>query len=123
MLLRVEKYIRDKICHAIHQYAKKDYDKNKEPLYLKYWDVKNLYGWALSQKLPLGGFKWVEETSQFNKSLIKSYNEDSDTGYFLEVDVQYANELHEIHNDLPFLPKREKIEKVFQNHFYIHLFF
>ena len=82
-----------------------------------------MYGWALSQKLPLGGFKWVEETSQFNKSLIKSYNEDSGTGYFLEVDVQYANELHEIHDDLHFLPKREKIEKVFQNHFYIHLFF
>ena len=69
MLLMVEKYIRDGIC-----YSMKDYDKNKEPSYLKCWYVNNLYGQALPQKLPLGGFKWIEETSQFNKSFIKNYN-------------------------------------------------
>ena len=63
MLLMVEKGIRGGTCHAIHQYAKannkymKDYDKNKESSYLKYWDVNNLYGWAMSQKLPVNEFE------------------------------------------------------------------
>ena len=64
----------------------------KAPKALKYWDVNNLHGWTISQKLPLGGFKWVEETSQSNENFKKSYNEDSDRGYFLEVDVQYPEE-------------------------------
>ena len=90
MLLIVKKCIRGGECHAIHQYAKannkcmKHYDK-KEPSYLKYWDVNNLYGSAMSQNLPVPGFKWVEETSHFNEDFIKSYNEDDDEGYFLGV--------------------------------------
>ena len=118
MLLLVEKEIRGGICHAIHRYAKannkymKDYDKNKESSYLKYWDVNNLYGWAMSQKLPVNKFEWIEDTSQFNEDFIKNYNEESDEGYFLEVDVKYPEKLHELHNDLPFLPERMKIEKV-----------
>ena len=95
MLIMVEKGIIGGICHAIHQYAKannkymKDYDKNKESSYLKYWDVNNLYGWAMSQKLPVNKFEWVEDTSQFNEDFIKNYNEESDEGYFHKVDVQY----------------------------------
>ena len=50
----------------------KDYDKNKESLCLKYWAIHNLYGWAMSQKLPLCSFKWVENTSQFNKDFIEN---------------------------------------------------
>ena len=65
----------------------KDYDKNKESSYLKYWNVNNLYGWALLLKLPVNKFEWIEETSQFDKDFIKSYNEESDKGYFLEVNV------------------------------------
>ena len=65
------------------------YDKNKESSYLKYWDANNLYGCEMSQKLPVDGFEWTEETSQFNEDFIKSYNEKSDKGYFLEVDVQF----------------------------------
>ena len=84
----------------------KDYDENKESLYLNYWHVNKLYEWAMSQKLPLVGFEWVEETSKFNDNFIKSYNEDTNTGYFLEVDVQYPEELHELHNGLSFLPER-----------------
>ena len=89
----------------------KHYDKNEESLYLKYWDVNNLYGWAISQKLPVNNFKWKEETSQLNKNFIKNYNEENDEGYFLEVNVQYLEKLHELHDDLPFLPERKKIKK------------
>ena len=62
MLLMVEKGIRGGICHSIYRYAKannkymKDYDKNKESSYIQYWDVNNLYGWAMSQKLPVNNF-------------------------------------------------------------------
>ena len=66
----------------------------------------------MSQKLPVNDYKWVEETSQFNEDFIKIYNEDSDVGYFIEADVQYPEKLHELHNDLPSLPKRTKIEKI-----------
>ena len=90
-----EKGIRD----AIYQYVKannkfmKDYDESKESLYLNYWDVNNLYGQAMSQKLPVDGFKQLENTFQFNKDFIKSYNEDSEGEYFIEVDVQYPEKL------------------------------
>ena len=90
----------------------KHYDKNEESLYLKYWDVNNLYGWAISQKLRVNNFKWIEETSQLNKNFIKNYNEENDEGYFLEVNVQYLEKLHELHDDLLFLPERKKIKKL-----------
>ena len=101
----VEKGIRG-ICNSINRYAKannrymKDYDKNKESPYLKYWDVNNFYGWAMSQKLPVIDFEWAEDTSQFNENFIKSYNDERDEGYFLEVDVQYPERLHDLYNDL-----------------------
>ena len=56
-------------------------------------------------------FESIEDTSQFNEDFIKNYNEISDKGDFLEVDIQYTEKLHELHNDLPFLPERMKIEK------------
>ena len=71
MLLMVEKGVRGGICHTNNQYAKgnnkymKDYDKTKESLYLQYWDVNNLYGWAMSQKFPVNKFEWIEDTFQF----------------------------------------------------------
>ena len=52
----------------------KDYDKNKESSYLQYWDVSNLYGWAMSQKLPVNNFGWIKDNSQFNENFIKNYN-------------------------------------------------
>ena len=90
----------------------KNYDKINETSDLQYWDVNNLYGWAMSQKLPVNNFEWIKDTSQFNEDFIKNYNEESDEGYFLEVDVQYLEKLHELHNDLPFLLERIKIENV-----------
>ena len=90
----------------------KDYDKNKESPYLKYLNSNNLYGWAMSQKLPINNFEWIEDTSRFNKDFIKNFNEESYEGYFLELDVQYFKNLHELHNDLSFLTERMKIIKV-----------
>ena len=80
----VEKGIRGGIRHAIHQYAKannkymKDYDKNKESSYLKYWDVNNLYGWAILQNLSKNKFEWIEDTCLFNEDFIKNQNKESD---------------------------------------------
>ena len=74
--------------------------KNKESSYLKYWDVNNLYGWAMSQNLPVNNFEWIKRTFQFNEHFIKNYNEESDKGYFLQVDIQYPEKLQELHNDL-----------------------
>ena len=89
----------------------KDHNKNIESSYIQYLDANNLYGWALSQKLPKNNFKWVEDTSIINEEFIKDYNENSYKGYILEVDVKYPKELHDLHSDLPFLPKKMKIDK------------
>ena len=118
MLVMVGKDIRGEICHSIYRYAKannkymKDYEKSKESSYLKYWDLNNLYGWAMSQKLPVNSFEWIEDTSQFNEDFIRNCNEEGDEIYFLEVDIQYSEKLHDLHNDLPLLPERVDIEKV-----------
>ena len=66
--------------------------------------------WAMMQKLPVNNFEWMKDTSQFDKDFIKNYNEESDNGFFLEVDVQYIAKLHELHNDLPYLTEIMKIE-------------
>ena len=79
--------------------------------YLQYWDVNNLCGWAMLQKPPVNNFEWVKDTSEFNEDFTRSYNEESDEGHFLEVIVHYVKILHELHNDLPFLPERTNIEK------------
>ena len=71
-----------------------------------------MYDWEISQTLPANKSEWIEDTIQFNEHFIKEYNEESDEEYFLEVDIQYPEKLHEVHNDLPLLPKRIKIEKV-----------
>ena len=84
----------------------KNYNINKESSYLRYWDVNSLYGWAMSQKLPVNNFERIKDTFQFNEDFIKGYNEESNEGYFFEVDCE---NVHEIHNDLPFLPERMKI--------------
>ena len=117
MLLMVEKGIRGGICHAIYRYAKankkymKKYNKDEEKAFLQYLDDNNSYGWAMSQKLSVNGFKWNKNMSQFNEESIKNCDEDSNKGYILEADVKYPKNLHGLHEDLPFLPERMKIVK------------
>ena len=65
----------------------------------------------MSQKLPKNNFKWVEDTSRINEEFIRNYNENSNKGYILEVDVKYPKILHDSHSGLPFLPRRMKIDK------------
>ena len=95
MLLTVEKGIRGGICHAIYGYARannkyvKVYHKNKKFSYLQYWDVNNLYGWIMPQKFPVNNVDWIKDLSQFSDDFIKNYHEESDEGYFLDVDFHY----------------------------------
>ena len=85
----IENGIREGNCHTIHRHVKpsnkhmKDYHKNKETSYLKYWDANYLFGWAMLLKLPIDGFKWVEDASQF----VENYNKEGDEGYFLKINV------------------------------------
>ena len=102
----------------IHRHARannkymKNYDKNEESSYIQYLDANNLCGWAMSQKLPVNGFKLIEDTSEINKEFIKKIcDENNDQGYILEVDVKYPKKLHDLHSDIPFLPERMKIDK------------
>ena len=117
MLLMVEKGIIGGMCQAIHRYAKannkymKSYDIIIGSSYLMYLDANNLCGWAMSQKLPVNSFEWVKTLSKFVERFIKNYDENSDVGYCLEVDVNYLKNLFSLHRDLPFLPERKKIVK------------
>ena len=115
MPLTVEKGIRGEICHGIHQYTKannkymKYYDKNKESSYPKYWDVNNLYGQALSQKLPVNNFEWMEDISQFHKDFMKSYNEESD---------EESDEVMNIFSKLMFNILKNCMNFIMISHFY-----
>ena len=120
MLLMVEKGIRGGICHSIHRYVKannkymQNYNNNEEPSYIQYLDTNNLYGWAMSKKLPVNGFKWLdtsEISNKINEDFIKNYDENNDKGYILEVDVKYQKRLHELHSDLPSLSERMEVNK------------
>ena len=119
MLMMFEKEIRGGICHAVYRYATannkymKNYDKNIESSYLTYSDANNLYGWAMSQKLPVDNSKWIEKDDllKFDEKFIKNYDENSDKVYILEVDLEYPKNLHKLHSDLPFLPGKMKINK------------
>ena len=89
----------------------KNYDKCIKSSYIQYLDANNLYGSAIVQRLHVNGFKQVEKLSKFNDKFIRIYNENSDKGHFLEVDVDYPKKLCSFHEDLLFLPERKKQKK------------
>ena len=70
-----------------------DYKKKEKKSNLKYWDLNNLYDWAMSPKLPVNNFKWDENISEFDENFVKNHNEENDGEYFLEADVQYPENL------------------------------
>ena len=83
----------------------KDYDNNKPDLYIPYLDANNLYGWAMKQYLPYGGFKW-KDPKEF---VLNNIRNDSEIGHVLEVDLEYPKELHDQHNEYPYCPEHLKI--------------
>ena len=85
----------------------KDYDESKESSYIQYLDANNLYSAAMSEKLPINGFKCLNDILGKDKKFIKSYNKNSSKGYILD----YPSKLHRLHSDMPFLPERMKIDK------------
>ncbi|CAB0034477.1 unnamed protein product [Trichogramma brassicae] len=106
MLLFVEKGIRggvsqccSRFAEANNRYMGEDYNPEKEDVYLMYYDVNNLYGWAMAQYLPYGGFKWDDAKDYL------TLPEDSEYGYILEVDLEYPESLHDSHKDLPLCPE------------------
>ena len=117
MLLTFENGTRGGMCNAVHRYAKvnnkymKNYNKNVESSFIEYLDANNLYGWAMSKKLPVGEFEWINP-KDYREDIIKKYDENDDYGAILEAVVDYPKHLHKLHSDLPFLPERTKINKV-----------
>ena len=112
----IEKCMRGGISYIANRYGKannkymKDYNKEDPSKYIMYLDVNNLYGWAMSQYLPTGGFKWLSK-KQIEKLNLKKYKEDSEEGLILEVDLEYPEELHDLHNDYPLGPEKICVKK------------
>ena len=100
-----------------------EYDESKPTKCLQYLDANNLYGWAMSQPLPTGGFRCIELRKDWSpKTIVKELVAKKYYGYLLEVDVAYPRELHDYHNDLPFMCAKMKIngvEKLVSNLYYI----
>ena len=92
-------YIANRYGQANNKYMK-SYDKNKPSKYIMYLDDNNLYGWAMSQCSPTGGFRWMTE-KEINKIDLPKSSEDSDKGLTSEVDLEYPQKLHDLHNDYP----------------------
>ena len=124
MLLMFERGIRGGITQAVHRYAAAnnpymdEYDKNKETNYLQYLDANNLYGWAMSQPLPTGEFRWINCNTWDPDKLVIMISAEKNYGYLLEVDIKYPKDLHDLHNDIPFMCSKMKVggvEKLIPN--------
>lgn len=94
-------------------------------MFFSYFTANNLYGYAMSQRLPIGAYKWLDErvieenfntsTYENNVSSILNLPDDSDEGYIFEVDLHYPSELHDMHNDFPFCPEKRGIPDITKN--------
>ena len=72
-----------------------DYDLNKQSKFITYLGKNNLYGWSISEYLPYREFEWLKNVYKLD---VMSINEKRDVGYFLEVDLKYPDELHDLHH-------------------------
>ena len=106
------------MCNAVCKYVKannkyiKNYDKSKKSILFIHVEANNLYGWAMSEKLPVGKFTWESDLSIFTDGFIKNYDSHRNIGYIFYVDVTYPKELYELHKDLPFLSDRMEVNNV-----------
>ncbi|XP_072388457.1 uncharacterized protein [Diabrotica undecimpunctata] len=130
MILFMEKAIRGGISVCSNRYSEANnkyissYDPTRPSKYILYLDVNNLYGWAMSEALPIGGFKWIEDVTKFGVGNlpeghidIMSIQDDAKEGYFFQVDLEYPRELHDKHKDFPFaaehrIPPGSKLPKL-----------
>jgi len=107
----IEKGMRGGISYIANRYGKannkymKEYDEKASSKYIMYLDANNLYGWAMSQYLPTGGFKWLSE-KEVNLS---KFDDEFEKGLILEVDLEYPKELHDLHNDYPLAAEKIKV--------------
>ena len=92
-------YIANRYGNANNKHMK-EYDEKVPSKYIMYLDANNLYGWAMSQYLPTGNFKWMTD-KEISKTNLGKYKADSKEGLILEVDLEYPKELHDLHNDYP----------------------
>ena len=116
MFLMMDGQMRGGVCmiskrfaRANNKYMGKLYDPTHPTTYILYLDANNLYGWAMSQPLPHSGFTWITE-DEWKGINWRTLDEDSPVGYILEVDLQYPQELHELHNDYPLAPERVDVQ-------------
>ena len=116
MLMMSEQGIRGGMTHISKRYAEannkymKDFDETKPSTFIQYLDANNLYGWAMSQKLPTHGFKWFDVDIPKVEELLKK--KDTKRGYVFEVDLVYPSSLWKTHNDYPLAQERKKMNKV-----------
>ena len=110
----IEKGLRGGTSYIANRYGKannkymKTYDDKEPSKYIMYLDANNLYGWAMSQYLPTGGFRWMTK-KQINNINLSKYNENNKKGLILEVDLEYPKKLHDLHNDYPLAPEKIKV--------------
>ena len=102
-------YIANRFSEANNKYME-NFNENKPSKYIMYLDANNLYGWAMSQYLPTGNFRWLTK-EQIKKTNLANYSEEHDEGLLLEVDLDYPQELHDLHNDYPLAPEKLKVNK------------
>ena len=88
----------------------KNHDQNTQSKYIVYLDANNLYGWAMSQYLPTGNFRWMTD-KEINKIDLGKYKTNCKKELTLEVDLEYPQELHNSHNDYPVAPEKVKVSK------------
>ena len=91
-------------AQANNPYLPEEYDESKPTVYLQYLDANNLYGWAMCQHLPVGGFAWQGPTSELIQSIL-THPDDSDTGYFVECDLSVPDDVHDVLSDYPLAPE------------------
>ena len=100
-------YIANRYGNANNKYMK-EYDEKALSKYIMYLDANNFYGWAISQYLQTGNFKWMTD-KEISKTNLGKYELDSKEGLILEVDLEYPKELHNLHNDYPVAPEKVKV--------------
>ena len=118
----IEKGMRGGVSYVANRYGKannkymEEYDEESSSKYIMYLDANNLCGWAISQYLPAGNFRWM--TDKINKKDLGKYKTNGKKGLISEVDLEYPQELHNSHNDYPVAPEKVKVSKNMLSRYY-----